>query len=293
MTTHHEAIQLPLYPEDEAQYRSAISKAVPFVKWAGGKRKLVDYVISAAPVSFDRYLEPFLGGGAVALALGHHKMLLNDANTELINAYHVIRDNLDVLLPLLDEHQRRHSKEYFYTVRAQEPSNLNSVEQAARFIYLNKTCFNGLYRVNKHGQFNVPFGRYKKPTLYNLEDMQVASVVLQKAELFAEDYYVFLKQHARPGDFIYLDPPYMPISQYSDFKRYTKKQFRENDQHILAQVYNELVDLGAYPVLSNSYSELTLDLYAQHHIQIVYVSRNINHEGTGRDPIPEILVNPR
>ena len=293
MTTHHEAIQLPLYPEDEAQYRSAISKAVPFVKWAGGKRKLVDYVISAAPVSFDRYLEPFLGGGAVALALGHHKMLLNDANTELINAYHVIRDNLDVLLPLLDEHQRRHSKEYFYTVRAQEPSNLNSVEQAARFIYLNKTCFNGLYRVNKHGQFNVPFGRYKNPTLYNLENMQVASVVLQRAELFAEDYHVFLKQHARPGDFIYLDPPYMPISQYSDFKRYTKKQFRENDQHILAQVYNELVDLGAYPVLSNSYSELTLDLYAQHHIQIVYVSRNINHEGTGRDPIPEILVNPR
>ncbi|MFL5625099.1 MAG: DNA adenine methylase, partial [Ktedonobacteraceae bacterium] len=274
-------------------YRSAISKAVPFVKWAGGKRKLVDHVISAAPVSFDRYLEPFLGGGAVALALGHHKMLLNDANTELINAYHVIRDNLDVLLPLLDEHQRRHSKEYFYTVRAQEPGNLNLVEQAARFIYLNKTCFNGLYRVNKHGQFNVPFGRYKNPILYNLEDMRKVSVVLQRVELFAEDYHIFLKQHARPGDFIYLDPPYMPISQYSDFKRYTKKQFRENDQHILAQIYNELVKLGAYPVLSNSYSELTLDLYAKHHIQIVYASRNINHEGTGRDPIPEILVKPR
>ena len=293
MTTHHEAIQLPLYPEDEAQDRSAISRAVPFVKWAGGKRKLVDHVISAAPVSFDRYLEPFLGGGAVALALGHHKMLLNDANTELINAYHVIRDNLDALLPLLDEHQRKHSKEYFYNVRAQEPSNLNSVEQAARFIYLNKTCFNGLYRVNKHGQFNVPFGRYKNPILYNLEDMRKVSVVLQRVELFAEDYHIFLKQHARPGDFIYLDPPYMPISQYSDFKRYTKKQFRENDQHILAQIYNELVKLGAYPVLSNSYSELTLDLYAKHHIQIVYASRNINHEGTGRDPIPEILVKPR
>jgi len=293
VTTHHEAIQLPLYPEDEAQDRSAISRAVPFVKWAGGKRKLVDHVISAAPVSFDRYLEPFLGGGAVALALGHHKMLLNDANTELINAYHVIRDNLDALLPLLDEHQRKHSKEYFYNVRAQEPSNLNSVEQAARFIYLNKTCFNGLYRVNKHGQFNVPFGRYKNPILYNLEDMRKVSVVLQRVELFAEDYHIFLKQHARPGDFIYLDPPYMPISQYSDFKRYTKKQFRENDQHILAQIYNELVKLGAYPVLSNSYSELTLDLYAKHHIQIVYASRNINHEGTGRDPIPEILVKPR
>ena len=186
MTTHHEAIQLPLYPEDEAQDRSAISRAVPFVKWAGGKRKLVDYVISAAPVSFDRYLEPFVGGGAVALALGHHKMLLNDANTELINAYHVIRDNLDVLLPLLDEHQRRHSKEYFYTVRAQEPGNLNSVEQAARFIYLNRFCFNGLFRTNRLGQFNVPYGGHKVGHLPTLEDLRQYSRILRgrRAEAF-------------------------------------------------------------------------------------------------------------
>jgi DNA adenine methylase len=293
MVTNSKIQQLSLYPEHEAMYRSIEPKALPFVKWAGGKRKLVDYIISAAPVSFARYLEPFVGGGAVALALGYSRMLLNDANVELMNVYCVIRDSLDALISLLDEHQKKHSKEYFYMVRAQNPTNLSSVEQAARFIYLNKTCFNGLYRVNKYGQFNVPFGRYKNPILYNLEEIRAASKVLQSAELFAEDYHTFLKRHARPGDFIYLDPPYIPISQYSDFKRYTKKQFRENDQRVLAQVYSELVGLGAYPVLSNSYSELTLDLYAQHHIQIVYASRNINHKGMGRDPIPEILVKPR
>lgn len=293
MTTNPGIVQLPLYPEDTLRGRSIIPKASPFVKWAGGKRKLIDYIFGVAPDSFERYVEPFLGGGAVGLALGYHTMLLNDANVDLINTFCIVRDSLEALLPLLDEHQRKHSKDYFYMVRAQDPTNLNPIEQAARFIYLNKTCFNGLYRVNRLGQFNVPFGKYKNSTLYNREDIQVASNVLQEAELFAQNYQTFLKQQARPGDFIYLDPPYVPISQFSDFKRYTKEQFRESDQYVLAQLYNELVELGAYPVLSNSYSELTLDLYAQHQILIVHASRNINHEGTGRDPIPEILVKPR
>lgn len=293
MTTNPGLVQLPLYSEDAVRVRSIIPKASPFVKWAGGKRKLIDYIFDIAPTSFDRYLEPFMGGGAVGLALGHHSMLLNDANIDLINTFRIVRDNLEALLPLLDEHQRKHSKNYFYLVRAQDPTSLNPLEQAARFIYLNKTCFNGLYRVNKQGQFNVPFGKYKNPILYNRKDIQAASNVLQGAEFFAQDYQTFLKQQARARDFIYLDPPYVPISQYSDFKRYTKEQFRENDQRVLAQVYNELVELGAYPVLSNSYSELTLDLYAQHQILVIYASRNINHEGTGRDPIPEILVKPR
>ncbi len=293
MATNPGIVQLPLYPEVALRDRSIIPKASPFVKWAGGKRKLIDYIFSIAPASFDRYLEPFVGGGAVGLALGYHKMLLNDANVELINTFRIVRDNLEALILLLDEHQRRHSQEYFYIVRAQDSTDLHPIEQAARFIYLNKTCFNGLYRVNKQGQFNVPFGKYKNAILYNREDIQVASKVLQGAELFAQGYQSFLEQQARPGDFIYLDPPYVPISQFSDFKRYTKEQFRENDQRVLAQVYNELVELGAYPVLSNSYSELTIDLYGQHQILIVYASRNINHEGTGRDPIPEILVKPR
>lgn len=294
MTTHDEIVQLSLYHGEETQCQPIVPKAVPFIKWAGGKRKLLNQIINASPmISFSRYLEPFIGGGAVALALGHHTMLLNDANSELINAYQIVRNHLSDLLPLLDEHQKRHSNEYFYTVRAQNLAHLNLIEQAARFIYLNKTCFNGLYRVNKKGQFNVPFGKYKNTILYRSGEIQVASDVLQSAELFAEDYYTFLKENAHSGDFIYLDPPYVPISRYSDFKRYTKEQFREDDQYMLAQIYNELVELGAYPVLSNSYSELTLDLYARHHIQIVFANRNINHEGAGRVPVPEILVRPR
>lgn len=303
MTTNQKVVQLsfnyeevvvlpPMRPKTVTS-PSMRPKAVPFLKWAGGKRKLVDIIIHSAPVSFKRYLEPFVGGGSVALALGWQRMLLSDSNPELMNTYQVVRDDLDALLPLLDEHQKNHSEAYFYTLRAQEPAALSPVGRAARFIYLNKTCFNGLYRVNRYGQFNVPFGRYVNPVLYDRASISVASSILRCAELYAEDYTVFLKEHAQPGDFIYLDPPYVPVGQFSDFKRYTKEQFRVDDQRRLAKVYNHLVDLGAYPVLSNSYSELTLSLYAQHDIQIVYASRNINHDGSGRDPVAEILVRPR
>ncbi len=279
--------------DDRQQPTSIVPKTLPFIKWVGGKRKLVDYIISAAPSSFGRYIEPFLGGGAVALALGHPSMLLNDANEELINLYTVVRDHLDALLLLLDEHQSKHSERYFYEVRAQRVTTLGALEQAARFIYLNKTCFNGLFRVNRHGDFNAPFGKYDNPVLYNLSHIRSASALLRGAELFSQDYYTFLTHHARPGDFIYLDPPYVPVSVYSDFKRYTKEQFHEKDQHMLAQLYTDLIALGSYPVLSNSYSELTLHLYAKHDIQIVYAGRNINNKGTGRKAIPEILVKPR
>lgn len=293
MTKTRNIIQYTLDYDEVKTLPPIRSKAVPFLKWAGGKRKLVDIIIQSAPISFKRYLEPFVGGGAVAFASRFQWMLLNDSNVELMNTYQVVRDNLEALLPLLDEHQKNHSQAYFYVIRAQNLGTLSSVERAARFIYLNKTCFNGLYRVNKHDQFNVPFGKYIHPILYDRENISVASHVLHCAELYAEDYVLFLKQHARSGDFIYLDPPYAPISQFSDFKRYTKEQFRKDDQRRLAELYNELLNVGAYPVLSNSYSDLTLSLYAQHDIQIVYASRNINHDGTGRDPVPEILVKPR
>lgn len=293
MVTNHNIVQLLLDNVEAVPSPPSLSRAQPFVKWAGGKRKLIGKILDATPKSFERYLEPFVGGGALALAFNHQRMLLNDANTELINAYRIIQNDLDALLDKLDEHKKEHSEKYFYEIRSQDPTTLNPVEQAARFIYLNKTCFNGLYRVNHRGEFNVPFGKHKNPVLYELNNLKAVSIVLRNAELFAEDYQHFLKHHAQPGDFIYLDPPYNPISQYSDFKRYTKEQFREHDQHALAQVYNDLIALGAYPVLSNSYSELTLDLYKQHEIQIIYAGRNINHEGTGRKPVREILVKPR
>lgn len=287
------ATQLVWYLDELKPKQTITPQAVPFVKWAGGKRNLVNCVLSAAPAKFERYIEPFVGGGAVALALAHKPMLLNDANTELIDVYRAVRDDLDTLLTLLDGHQRRHTAAYYYEQRAQQPALLTPIERAARFMYLNKTCFNGLYRVNKHGEFNVPFGKYTNPVLYDPKNMKVASHVLQGAELYAQDYYTFLKDHVRAGDFVYLDPPYVPIGQYSDFKRYTKEQFRVGDQCKLATLYCELVALGAYPVLSNSYSDLTLSLYAQHSIQIVYAKRNINHDGAGRGAVREILVTPR
>ncbi len=190
MTIQQGLIQHTLIEIEPIPQSTIVPKATPFVKWAGGKRKLLEHILACAPTSFERYLEPFVGGGSVALALAYQTMLLNDANSELINTYRAVRDDLTVLLCLLDAHQQQHSKTYFYMVREQASGNLSPIEQAARFIYLNKTCFNGLYRVNREGKFNVPFGQYSNPILYDLTTMQNASRVLQQAHLFAEDYQV-------------------------------------------------------------------------------------------------------
>ncbi|MFI4914883.1 MAG: DNA adenine methylase [Phycisphaerales bacterium JB060] len=274
------------------QVRDGSYAARPFVKWAGGKRRLIPEVVGRAPAAFHRYVEPFLGGGAVALALGWKEMVLNDANGELIEAFRVVRDALDELVPILDVHRARHSKSHFYEVRATDASTLAPAERAARFIYLNKTCFNGLYRVNRHGQFNVPFGRAKNPSIYDSESLKAAASALSGAELMSMDFEDFIAGHIQTGDFVYLDPPYIPVGQYSDFKRYTKEQFREREQERLAVIYGQLVDLGAYPILSNSYTELTMDLYSRFRIEVVEMSRSINKVGTRRGAVKEVLVLP-
>lgn len=272
----------------------ALADARPFLKWAGGKRRLLPSIMASAPKKFSRYLEPFIGGGAVAfLGKFQVEMLLNDANGELINTYRMVQKNLKKLLPSLNAHQMLHSADYYYEIRKQNPQELNETERAARFIYLNKTCFNGLYRVNRHGQFNVPLGRYANPRLFDEANLRSASKLLQRATLSAFDYEKFLLKNARAGDFIYLDPPYAPVSQFSDFKRYTKEQFRENDQQKLAQTFEMLTDMGAYPVLSNSYCDLTLKLYSKHHIEIVKANRNINKNSDGRGAVAEIIVTPK
>lgn len=272
---------------------SFVAGVLPFVKWAGGKRRLLPEILEAAPSSFSRYLEPFLGGGAVALTVQGCPMLLNDSNEELITAYRMVRECLGELCILLDSHRSAHSEDYFYQVRQQNVINLSPIETAARFIYLNKTAFNGLYRVNRNDQFNVPHGRYKNPVLYDRTNLVAVSRVLQKADLSKLDFREFLIKNARPGDFIYLDPVYHPVSKFSDFKRYTPIQFRDEDQIALASLYDELAKLGAYPVLSNSYCEFTLNLYAAHNIRVVEATRNINHDGKGRGRISEILVTPK
>jgi DNA adenine methylase len=267
--------------------------AQPFVKWAGGKRKLLPELFKAKPKSFNRYLEPFLGGGAFAIALGFLPMLLNDSNYELVNAYEIVRDHLNMLIAALNTHKRLHSEKHYYEIRQQDPEDLTPIQRAARFIYLNKTAFNGLYRVNKYGQFNVPIGKYVNHTIYSKDNLRKVSQILQNAQLFSLDYTEFLNKHASRGDFIYLDPPYHPISKYSDFKRYTKEQFREQDQIQLAEMFRELIKLHAYPVLSNSYSDLILELYGDYNIIVVEAARNINHDGKGRGPIREVLVTPK
>lgn len=283
--------QPPLCHEIRQEKILPVPYASPFVKWAGGKRRLLSSIFGAAPLHFDRYLEPFVGGGAVALAIAYPVMLLNDANAELMNAYQAVKANVDELMRLLDFHREHHSKSYYYEVRDQTAQRLSPIEQAARLIYLNKTCFNGLYRVNREDRFNVPYGGHDNPTLYDEKALRRASKALQGAELFTGDYHAFLDQHARPGDFIYLDPPYIPVSKYSDFKRYTKDQFRVNNQEELAEIYKSLIRRGCYPVLSNSWT--ARDLYAEHEVIEIYAARNINKNGEGRKAIKEILVKPR
>ncbi len=280
----------------DADRRVIVPAASPFVKWVGGKRQLLPAILAQAPPRFDRYIEPFVGGGALALALGHGQMLLGDANTELMAAYAAVRDDVDGLMALLDRHRAAHAADgaaYFYAVRAQVASDLSPVEQAARLIYLNKTCFNGLYRVNRMGQFNTPYGKHDAPVLYDRANLLAASRALQGARLHVDDYVDFLDENARAGDFIYLDPPYEPVGRYSDFKRYTKEQFRVNDQEVLAELYPRLVARGCYPLLSNSDTPRTRELYADFAIVTVYAARAINKNGQGRGAIPEILVTPQ
>lgn len=265
----------------------------PFLKWAGGKRKLVSKVLGLAPRRYERYLEPFVGGGAVAFSVRLPAMLLNDANTELMGAYRVVRDSPDELLAELAEHEVEHDRAYYYRVRAIQPHELASdVSRAARFIYLNRTCFNGLYRVNRKGEFNVPMGRYRNPTIADAATIYAASSALRSAVLTAIDFEDFLRANAKRGDFVYIDPPYVPLGGYSDFNRYTDTQFREQDQVRLRDTFEWLCEIGAHPILSNSYTPTILELYAGHRIVKVQMIRAINKDGASRGAVEEALILP-
>jgi DNA adenine methylase len=232
-------------------------EAKPFLKWVGGKTSLLSQLDAHFPASIDRYFEPFLGGGAVFFHLKHRfprlRAFLRDSNRELINAYRAVRDRPVDLMRLLDEHSRRFLAEgapYYYLVRSQHDLT-DDIARAARTIFLNKTCYNGLWRVNARGEFNTPVGSNKNPGLYDRANLLAVSTALQDAQLEAQDFRA-TAQETRRGDFIYFDPPYLPISAYSDFKRYTAGQFRDADQVELAQVVRELDAKGCQLALSNS-----------------------------------------
>lgn len=260
----------------------------PFLKWAGGKGKLIQQYIPYFPTEFKTYYEPFLGGGAIFFHLLPASSILTDINPELINVYCCVRDQVEAVILLLQEHERRHNKEYYYQVRS--GAGTSEVERAARFIYLNKTCFNGLYRENSKGAFNVPIGNYKNPTICNADLLRSVSAALKTTEIEVRPFDEVLNFAKTGQDFVYFDPPYYPLSPTSNFTGYSRHAFTEADQIKLKEIFAELASLGVKVMLSNSDCLFIRELYQDFKIHTISASRAINSKGNKRGKINEVLV---
>ena len=265
-------------------------RAKPFLKWAGGKTQLLPELLKRFPANFNRYHEPFVGGGAVFFGLGPKACTLSDVNADLINTYTAIRDDVDGLIRVLKKH--RAEEEYYYKMRELKVANLNDTEAAARIIYLNRTCFNGLYRVNRKGQFNVPFGKSSNPTICNSENLQRVSERLRGVKLRCESVFNIARR-VRRNDLIYFDPPYDPLSKTSSFTSYAKGGFGDEEQIQLAKLFTRLAERGVHVVLSNSDTPFIRKLYKGHRIDRVYARRAINSRADRRGPVGEVIVTSR
>lgn len=268
--------------------------ARPILKWAGGKGQLIEPLSRMLPKKFNKYIEPFIGGGALFFNLRPEQAVIADINPELINLYTQVADNLDLVIASLECYEN--TEECFYEIRGIDYNSLPNHVAAARTIYLNKTCFNGLYRVNKNGQFNVPYGRYKNPTIVDYSNLTAASQLLRQATIKEGSYLSVLAEHAEPNDLVFLDPPYLPVSQYSDFKRYTKEQFYEEDHVDLANEVHRLHEIGCHVILTNSNHPLVHELYSNYKIDITATKRHIScKSGTriGEDVIVNIPAKKR
>lgn len=267
----------------------------PFVKWVGGKRQLIPEIEKRIPEKYSTYYEPFLGGGAVLLHLQPKKAVVNDFNSELINAYTVIRDDLDKLLEKLEEHKKLNDKDYFYEIRELDRHesyiNLSNIEKAARLIYLNKTCFNGLYRVNKSGYFNTPYGRYKNPNIVNEIVLRALSNYLNEAniEFKTGDFKDGLK-NIRKGAFVYFDPPYAEVSSTANYTGYTKGGFDAREQERLRDLCVELDKRGVKWMVSNANVPLIQELYQEFNIDVIGAKRSINSKADKRGEVEEVLI---
>lgn len=263
----------------------------PIVKWVGGKRQLMFELLKNMPENYNRYFEPFIGGGALFFKLQPENAYISDMNEELISLYQVVRDNVDELINDLQKHDI--SKEYFMEIRnidrTEEYKNWSNVKKASRFIYLNRTCFNGMYRVNSKGEFNVPFGHYKNPRILDENNLINCSNLLQKTEIKHADFSEILKA-VKKADFVYFDPPYVPLSETSSFTSYTKDGFDMDMQFKLRDVCDELDSMGVKFLLSNSDTKLVNKLYENYNIKKVFASRQINANADGRGKITEVLV---
>lgn len=270
----------------------------PFLKWAGGKRQLLPDLNKYFPESYNSYHEPFVGAGAVLFDLKPKTAFINDFNNELINTYQVIKNDVDTLIELLKDHEKKNSKEYFYSVREWDRNGtietLTNTERAARLIYLNKTCFNGLFRVNSKGQFNVPYASYKNPLIVNEDVLIAVSDYLNNNDvtILNGDFNQIL-DYAQKGDFIYLDPPYAPVTDNNNsFTSYTLNGFDNAEQERLRDVFVELDIRGCYVMLSNSSVPLIHELYSDYAetTQIVGANRMINSNGKKRGKVDEVII---
>ena len=255
-------------------------RAKPILKWAGGKSQMLEHLLPRVPRAYGTYIEPFFGGGALFFALHPEKAVVSDSNPELINLYRQVASNAKDVISYLRTY--RNSEKEFYAVRAQTWELLEPAHAAARTLFLNKTCFNGLYRVNRQGAFNVPYGRYKNPTICDEEAILAASELLREADIRCGDYLDVLQDTAKGGDLVFLDPPYVPVSKNADFKRYTKTQFGEEDHRRLAREVSRLRSIGCTVLLTNSNTELVNELYGSYECHVFATKRHISCHGNSR-----------
>lgn len=264
----------------------------PFLKWAGGKRQLISQIDPFLPNDFDLYIEPFVGGGALFFYLLPEKAVLIDNNPVLINVYRVIKEDVEELIESLRNH--KNEEDYFYKIRSldRDPksfSQLSNIKKASRTIYMNKCCYNGLYRVNSKGQFNVPFGRYKNPNFCDEKNLKAVNMFLQNAKIIQDSFERCL-DFTDENTFIYLDPPYFPLSKTASFTSYTKENFTKEDQIQLKKIVDKLTERGCKVMLSNSHNEFILNLYEDYSIKEVRAKRAINCNALKRGAIKEALI---
>ena len=266
----------------------------PVVKWVGGKRQLLDEITPLLPKRIPSYCEPFLGGGAVLFWIQPAKAVVNDLNQDLMTVYRVIKEDVDALVQSLKKHEN--TPEYFYAVRDRDRNReayraMPDVEKASRLLYLNKTCFNGLFRVNSAGEFNSPFGNYKNPNIVNEPVLRAVSQYFNanSVALYSEDFADTLDR-VEKGGFVYLDPPYDPVSDTANFTGYNKDGFGRSEQMRLRQCCDELNRRGVRFLLSNSATDFIKDLYRDYDIRIVKAKRAINADASKRGAIEEVLI---
>ena len=271
--------------------------AKPIVKWAGGKRQLIDKLLELMPKKYNKYFEPFVGGGALLFELMPKNATINDVNEELLAIYRCLANDewFELMLTDLEAHEKNHSEEYYYKVRDadRDPKfeNLPIWKRASRAIYLNKSCFNGLYRVNSNGYFNVPSGKKKKVQTYDKENIvKLHNYFMSDNVLILEGDFVKAVEKAGPGDFVYFDPPYDPFDDKNSFTSYTKFNFSKEDQRRLSILFKELTNKGVYVMLSNHNTKFINELYNEFNIHVVNAKRMINADSNGRGNVEEVII---